>query len=131
MMEFMLLIHNEIDHQASWPAERHEQFVRNCMDYIGQLKGEGKLISAQPLVREGKMISRADGSWKEAAFNETREVIVGYYHILAEDLGAAIGVARRNPEFAFSTTARIEVRPIRMKDESTRYVYPSADSAGK
>ena len=51
MKEFMLLIRNEIDHQASWSPEQHQQFLKKCEDYIGNLTKEGRLISAQPLVR--------------------------------------------------------------------------------
>jgi hypothetical protein len=124
MKEFMLLIRNEIDHQASWPPEQHQQFLKKCEDYIGKLTKEGKLKSAQPLVREGKIISGSKGAWKAGLFNETKEVIVGYYHILAEDMNEAIAIAKENPEFEYGKTARIEVRPIKMKEESTDYVYP-------
>jgi hypothetical protein len=95
------------------------------MDYIGNLTKEGKLKAAQPLVREGKIISRSKGAWKDVSFNENKEVIVGYYHILANDLNEAISIAKGNPEFEYGTTARIEVRPIKMKEESTNYVYPT------
>ena len=61
------------------------------------------------------------------AFNEAREVIVGYYHILAKDLEDAIAVAKDNPEFKYGMTARIEVRPIKIKEKSTGYVYPKKD----
>jgi hypothetical protein len=54
-------------------------------------------------------------------------VIVGYYHILAEDLEEAIAIAKKNPEFAYSTTARIEVRPIKTKEVITGYVYPKTE----
>ncbi len=124
MKEFMLLIRNEIDHQATWPPEKHQQFLKKCEDYIGKLTKEGKLKSAQPLVREGKMISGSKGAWKSGPFNEAKEVIVGYYHILAKDMKEAIAIAKENPEFEYGTTARIEVRPIKMKEESTDYVYP-------
>jgi len=124
MKEFMLLIRNEIDHQTSWSPEQHKQFLKKCEDYIGNLTKEGKLESAQPLVREGKIISGSKGAWREGPFSETKEVIVGYYHILAKDLNDAIGIAKRNPEFEYGTTARIEVRPIKMKEESTGFVYP-------
>ena len=127
MKEFMLLIRNQIDHQSNWPAERHTEFVSKCEAYIGNLKKEGKLISAQPLVREGKIISGTKGTWNESSFNENKEVQVGYYHILAEDLGEAIAIAKGNPEFEYSATARIEVRPIKMKEESTGFVYPKKD----
>jgi hypothetical protein len=124
MKEFILLIRNEIDHQATWSPEQHRQFLKKCEDYIGHLTKERKLISAQPLIREGKIISGAKGAWKEGPFNETKEVIVGYYHILAEDLNDALAIAKGNPEFEYGTTARIEVRPIKIKEESTGYEYP-------
>jgi len=124
MKEFMLLIRNEIDHQATWSAEQHQQFLKKCEDYIGHLTKEGKLKSAQPLVREGKIISGSKGAWKEKPFNESKEVIVGYYHILAEDLNDAIAIAKQNPEFEYGKTARIEVRPIKMKEETTGFTYP-------
>jgi hypothetical protein len=130
MKEFMLLIRNEIDHQAGWSPEKQQQFLKSCESYIGKLKKEGKLKTAQPLVREGIIISGSKGIWKEASFNENKEVQVGYYHILAEDMNEAIAIAKGNPEFEYSTTARIEVRPIKMKEESTNYVYPTMGERG-
>ena len=124
MKEFMLLIHNEIDHQANWSPEQHQQFLKACEAYIGDLKKDGSLVSAQPMVRQGTMVSRVNGQWKEGPFHASKEVIVGYYHILAQDINDAVTIAQRNPEFAFSTTARIEVRPIKMKEETTGFVYP-------
>jgi hypothetical protein len=124
MKEFMLLIRNEIDHQSDWAPERHQSFLKKCEVYIGNLKKAGNLIAAQPLVREGKMISGSKGAWKVSPFNETKEVQVGYYHIRAKDLEEALALAQQNPEFEFSMTARIEVRPIKMKEEDTGFEYP-------
>ena len=126
MKEFMLRILNEMDHQASWTPEQHQQFLKKCETYIDKLKKEGKLKSAQPLVREGKIISGSKGAWKEVPFNETKEVQVGYYHILAKDMDEAIEIAKGNPEFEFGTTARIEVRPIKVKEETTGFTYPQS-----
>lgn len=106
-------------------------FLKKCEDYIGNLTKEGKLESAQPLVRKGKMIFRSGGAWKEKPFNETKEVIVGYYHILAKDLNEAIAIAKRNPEFEYGTTARIEVRQIKMKEETTSCIYPTVENVSK
>ncbi len=125
MKEFMLLIRNGINHQAGWSPEHHQQFLKKCESYIGKLKKDGKLISAQPLIREGKILSGTNGAWKEGAINETGEVQVGYYHIRARDLDEAVSIAKDNPEFEFSTTARIEVRPVKTNEESTSFVYPS------
>src|SRR5438552_1501818 len=125
MKEFMLIIRNLADNFSKLSPEKQKEFLDACRDYIDELKGEGQLIGAQPLDRQGKMISGStDTSWKESGFSETAEVIVGYYHILANDLDEAIAVAKQNPEFAFSKTARIEVRPVKMKEESTGFEYP-------
>jgi hypothetical protein len=124
MKEFMLRILNEVDHQQSWSPQQHQEFLKKCEVYIENLKRNGNLVSAQPLVREGKIISRTDGSWKEIPFNETKEVQVGYYHIRATDLDEAVMIAKGNPEFEYGTTARVEVRPIKMKEEKTGFVYP-------
>ena len=124
MKEYMLLIYNEIDHQSNWTPERHQQFLKSCEHYIGQLQKDGNLKIAQPLVREGIILSGSKDKWKIGPFNETKEVQVGYYHILARGMNEAIEIAEGNPEFEFSTTARIEVRPIKTKEETTGYAYP-------
>ena len=119
----MLLIRNKGDAKKMLSDEMHKAFLKKCEVYIEHLKKDGKLLSAQPLVREGKTISGSSGNWKETEFDETSEVQVGYYHILAEDINDAITIAKENPEFEFTSNARIEVRPIKTK-ENTGYVYP-------
>jgi hypothetical protein len=131
MKEYMLLIRNRINHQAGWSQDHLQSFLKSCEFYINNLIKDGKLISAQPLIREGKIISGTPGDFKEKPFNETDEVQVGYYHILADDINDAIEIAKQNPEFAFSTTARIEVRPIKTKEVTTGFVYPKKDLRGK
>jgi len=124
MKEFMLYIRNHADSKELFTPATHLEFVRKCEVYIGNLTREGKLIAAQPLVREGKMISGTNGAWKESPYNESEEVMVGYYHIRAKDMEEAIAIAKGNPEFEYTTTARIEVRPVKMKEEATGFEYP-------
>lgn len=121
----MFFIRKQTDSKLTLSPEMHNRFLKGCEIYIDNLKEKGKLISAQPIDRAGKIISGKQGEWKEVAFNETSEVIGGYYHILANDLDEAIEIAKANPEFEFNTNTRIEVRPIKMKEESTGFVYPS------
>lgn len=124
MREFMLLIRNEGDGKADLSPEDQQRFLKDCMEYIEQLKENGNLKGAQPLLREGKMVAGSQGSFKDGPYNETKEIIVGYYHIIAKDLDEAIAIAKGNPEFAYNKGAKIEVRPIKMVEESTSYVYP-------
>lgn len=124
MKEFMLLIRNERDAKASLSADEHLAFIKKCETYIGDLKKEGKLIAAQPLVREGVVVVKAEKGWNEKMITTTNEIQVGYYHILAADMNEAITIAKNNPEFEYVPSASIEVRPIKMKEETTSFVYP-------
>lgn len=124
MKEYMLRILNQIDHQKDWPQGRHTEFVKKCEAYIGELQKKGRLVAAQPLTKSGVILSGRAGNWKEEKLANTGEVQVGYYHIRAKDLKEAIELAKGNPEFEYSTTARIEVRPLTEEEEATGFVYP-------
>jgi hypothetical protein len=124
MKEFMFLIHNDGADKEGLSPVKHQQFLNDCKSYINELKREGKLISAQPLIREGKIISGTPKAWTVSPFNQLQEVQVGYYHILAKDIDEAIDIAKKNPEFYYSNTAKIEVRPVKMAEETTGFIYP-------
>src|SRR6185312_1166069 len=125
MKEFMFLIRNEGDGKAGLSAEKHLEFVRKCEVYIEKLKKGGHLIADQPIVREGSIIRYSGGAWKETPFDSNKDIQVGYYHILAKDLQEAIELAKGNPEFEYTPSASIEVRPIKMKEKETGFVYPN------
>ncbi|TWI94540.1 hypothetical protein JN11_04650 [Mucilaginibacter frigoritolerans] len=36
----------------------------------------------------------------------------------------AVAIAKSNPEFEYVVSATIEVRPIKVKEEQTNFVYP-------
>lgn len=123
--EFMLYIRNSGDAKAALSPEEHLAFIKKCEVYIGKLKSEGKLLGAQPLVREGRIISKQNGDWSNNPIDPNKEVQVGYYHILANDLDEAMEMAKENPEFEYVASAAIEVRPIKMKEEQTDFTYPN------
>jgi hypothetical protein len=124
MREFMLLIRNDIDHQADWSSERNLQFLKDCQEYIVNLKSSGKLIAAQPLVKTGMIVSRTDDGWNVRPMRGKGEVQVGYYHVIANDMDEAIAIAEENPEFVYGTHARVEVRPVQAEEKETGFVYP-------
>ena len=121
----MLYIRNAGDAKAALTANQHFDFIKKCEVYIGRLKADGKLIAAQPIVREGCIVSKKENGWTKTPIDPAKEVQVGYYHIVATDMDEAIAIAEENPEFEFVPSASIEVRPIRMKEEQTDFVYPS------
>lgn len=124
MKEFMFLIRNEGDAKAALSSEKHLDFVKQCEVYIGKLKSNNKLIASQPLVEEGVIISKEGELWKEVPCDPNKKIQVGYYHILAENLEEAIDIAKENLEFAYVPIATIEIRPIKTKEQKTKFVYP-------
>ena len=122
--EFMLYIRNAGDAKANLSADEHLKFIKQCEVYIEQLKLKGKLIAAQPLFREGCIISKTGNAWNTTLVDPTKEIQVGYYHIQADSVDEAIEIAKQNPEFAFVPTASIEVRPVKTKEAQTNFVYP-------
>jgi hypothetical protein len=116
MKEFMLIIRTQGDHLQALPPEKQQQHLEKVMNYIGGLMKEQKLNSAQPLEMEGSIISGAKGKFKDGPFNESKEVIAGYFLIKAKNLQEAIEIAKANPVFEDGTDARVEVRPIKIME---------------
>jgi hypothetical protein len=115
MKEFMLMIRTEGDHLWMQPEEEKQKHIEKMSTYIEGLMKEGKLKSAQPLDFEGVIISGSRGKLKDGPFNESKEVIAGYFLILANDIDEAIQIGMKNPVFETATNSRIEVRPIKIQ----------------
>ena len=124
--EFMLYIRNAGDAKSALSPDQHTAFIKQCETYIGQLKTNGHLIAAQPIVRQGVVIAKTANVWTEIPIDPSKEVQVGYYHIMATDIEEAIAIAKDNPEFAFVPSATIEVRPVKVKEEQTNFIYPNS-----
>jgi hypothetical protein len=114
MKEFMLLIRTEGDHLWTLPEEARQAHHQKMTAYLEDLMKAGKLKSAQPLDFEGVIVSGTKGKLKDGPFNESKEVIAGYFLILANDVEEAIQIGRKNPVFETTATVRIEVRPIKI-----------------
>ena len=102
----------------------HLAFIKQCEDYIGQLKAKKRLIAAQPVVRKGCVLRKTETGWTSTPIDTTKETHVGYYHILAENIDEAIEIAKQDPEFSFVRSATIEVRPLKTKEVETSFEYP-------
>ena len=115
MKEFMLLISAEGDPMVSMSAAQKQQHVQKVGAYIQKLVEEGKMKDAQPLEMDGNKISKKGNAFIDGPFNESKEVITGYYHLLAETLEEATEIARSDPRFEDGNW-KIEIRPIMKVD---------------
>lgn len=115
MKEFMLFIRSEGNPVANLEPEQQQEHVKKVGGFIKKMVSEGKMKSAQPLEMQGSILSYENGSFTDGPFNETKEVISGYYHILAKDLKEAVEIAKSDPRFEDGKW-RMEVRPIMKVD---------------
>lgn len=113
MKEFMAFIYTEGDHMAEMSPEEQQGHVERVGGYIQGLMQSGKMKSAQPLELTGITISGTKGNLHDAPFNETKEIIGGYYHLVGESLEEVADMIRLDPRFEDGPW-RIELRPIRV-----------------
>jgi hypothetical protein len=116
MKEFLLIIRTEGDVWTSLSPQKLQDHIQKGTAYIGNLMKEGKLKSAQPLDKGSRIVTDNNGMIKDGPFNESKEVIAGYFHIVAKDINEAVEIAKSNPIFQDIPT-RIEVHPMKAVGE--------------
>jgi hypothetical protein len=109
--EFLLIIKTEGSVWTDLSPEQLQKHIEGGTAYIGNLIKEGIMKNAAPVDKGGRVISENDGSLKDGPFNESKEVVAGYYLISATDMAEAIEIAKRNPIFKDIPT-KIEVYPM-------------------
>lgn len=98
--------------RGQWDADASREEIQNAIDrfyaWHDQLVREGRMRAGQRLAREGKTVSRHTVT--DGPFCETKEVIGGYWFILANSLDEAAALAAENPCLAYGLV--FEIRPI-------------------
>ena len=108
--EYLLLFRGDAWYNRLSPEEL-QQAMSQFKDWFERLTAEGKLKAAQPLVREGKIVSGKQGRVvADGPFAESKEAIGGYFLLSANSLDEAIAVAKSSPSLEYGT--QIEVRPV-------------------
>lgn len=111
MKEFMLFIKSEGNPIEQFSPEQQQEHVQKVGGFIKKMMESGHMKSAQPLEMEGSIVSFKNGKYIDGPFNETKEIISGYYHLFAKDLKEAIEIAKADPRFEDGDW-KIEVRPV-------------------
>ncbi|MCI5056141.1 MAG: YciI family protein [Flavobacteriales bacterium] len=112
MKDYLLIIKTEGSVWTDLSPEQLQKHMENGSAYIGNLVKEGVLKGANPIEKTGsRIISGSGESLKDGPFNETKEVVAGYFVISAEDTTSAVQIAKENPIFNDINT-QIEVHPL-------------------
>jgi len=111
MRDFLLILRTEGSVWTDLSAEELQKHMEHGMAYISKLISQGRLKSAAPVDKGSKMVSGAKGLLKDHPFNESKEVVAGYFLITAKDIDEAVAIAKENPIFNDIPT-KIEVHPM-------------------
>jgi hypothetical protein len=111
MKDFLLILKTEGSVWTDLSPEQLQKHMEQGNAYIGNLMKTGKLKNANPVGKGSRIVTESNGIVKDGPFNETKEVVAGYFLIVAEDIKEAVEIAKANPIFKDIPT-KIEVYPM-------------------
>lgn len=108
--------------RGRWDEDLSEEEIQAAIDdfyaWHGRLVDEGKMRVGQRLKRDARRVSR--DAVTDGPFSEGKEVIGGYWHVLAASLDEAAAIMTQNPTLACGL--EFEIRPIEPERADARVV---------
>ena len=99
--------------RGHWDETLSRDEIQNAIDqfyiWYERLINEGKMKRGQRLTYEGKTVGRLNVV-TDGPFGESKEVVGGYWFILAQSLDEAVQIAKGNP--CLDIGLSLEIRPI-------------------
>jgi hypothetical protein len=99
--------------RGKWSEDASKEQIQNAIDqfyvWLGQMVEEGKMKTGRRLGHEGATVSR-EGMVTDGPFGEAKEVVGGYWFIVAGSLEEAARIASGNP--CLKCGLFYEIRPI-------------------
>lgn len=112
MKEYLLIVKTEGCVWTDLSPEQLQAHMEHGGAYIGGLMKDGTLKGANPIEKTGsRVITKIDGVLKDGPFNESKELVAGFFHINAKDIDEAVEIAKQNPIFN-DINSIIEVHPL-------------------
>jgi hypothetical protein len=105
--EFLVISRGQWD--KTFAPDEIEKTIDQFYLWLDRLVNEGKMKRGQRLTYEGKTVARRNVI-TDGPFGESKEVIGGYWFILARDLDEAARIAEGNP--CLEGGLFLEIRPI-------------------
>ena len=104
--EFLIISRGKWD--ADLPPERIQKAIDDFYLWLDRMVDTGKMKRGTRLATGGKTVSRS--GVVDGPFGETKEIIGGYWFIVAQDLDEAAALAAQNP--CMQCGLFYEIRPL-------------------
>jgi hypothetical protein len=110
--EFLVISRGKWDENL--PPERIQKAIDDFYAWLEQMVDAGKMKRGTRLAVGGKTVSRS--GVVDGPFGETKEIIGGYWFIVARDLDEAAAIAAQNP--CMQCGLFYEIRPLELQSAS-------------
>jgi hypothetical protein len=122
--EFLVLSRGQWDEAKS--PEEIQQAIDRFYAWYESAVAAGKMKPGQRLAKAAKLVTRK--SVIDGPFTEAKEIVGGYWFIVASSLEEAAALAAQNP--CLSCGLMFEIRPVEL-ERASAYVVSNEMSAGR
>jgi len=106
-----LLIIRGYDWDKNMSAEELQQTMGKFSNWIAKMTEQGIVLGANPLLKEGKVLSGTGGQIvTDGPFAESKEAVGGYFLLQLDTLDEAVALAKECPLLGWGPL--VEVRPV-------------------
>lgn len=109
MPQFILLIREDLTRYPR-PEEELNAIIKAHSDWARQLAAKGIFKDGNGIGSDGRLIEMINGDLIVEPIRDVHQGIGGYYIIEAEDLSAAVDIAKQCPTYKDGDL--VEVRPL-------------------
>lgn len=110
MKDYLFLFRGGDSARGSQSPDEMQKHMQKWVQWMGDLGKQGKLISGQPLQKEGKVVSGNRKKITDGPFAEGKEIVGGYLMVKAKDLNDAVEISKDCP--IFEHEGIVEVREV-------------------
>lgn len=90
--------------------EKQQAHMQKWFEWVEKLKNEKRYVSGEALQPGGKTVTGPKKTVTDGPFAESKEVVGGYFVLMAKDLNEATAIAKDCPDYDLNGT--VEVREV-------------------
>ena len=95
---------------SSLSPDAQQAHMQKWFEWIQKLEAEKKYVGGEALIPGGKTISGQKKQVTDGPYAESKEVVGGYFIVLASNLEEAVAMVKECPDYALNGT--VEIREV-------------------
>lgn len=99
---------------SQFSNEQMDQHMQKWLAWVQELSEQQRYVSGEALLPGGKTVAGPGKVVTDGPFTEGKEIIGGYFVVLAKNLDEAVDIAKASPDYAIGGI--VEVREVQKFD---------------